>query len=59
MMTKGKSTKTVNFMTPGARVLVLGRGHMSYIENQHVFVKHIASDNGQFQRRERSQGQIF
>ena len=46
-------------MTPGARVLVLGRGHMSYIENQHVFVKHIASDNGQFQRRERSQGQIF
>ena len=27
-MTKEGSTKTVNFMTPGSRVLVLGRGHI-------------------------------
>ena len=26
---------------------------------QDVFVKHIAPDNGQFQRRQRSQGEIF
>ena len=29
MMTKEGSTKIVNFMTPGAWVLVLGRGHIS------------------------------
>ena len=28
-------------------------------EKQDVFVKHNAPDNGQFQRRPRSQGQIF
>ena len=30
MMTKEGSTKIVNFMTPGAGVLVLGRGHISH-----------------------------
>ena len=34
MMTKEASTKIVNFMTPVARVLVLGRGH---IVNMHYF----------------------
>ena len=29
------------------------------IYKQDVFVKHNAPDNGQFQRRQRSQGQIF
>ena len=29
MMTKGESTKVVNFMIPGAGVLMLGRGHIS------------------------------
>ena len=29
-MTKEGSTKTVNFMTPWAGVLVLGRGHISH-----------------------------
>ena len=31
MMAKEGSTKIVNFMTPGAGVLVLGRGHISHI----------------------------
>ena len=31
MMTKEGSTKIVNFMTPGAGVLVLGHGHISHI----------------------------
>ena len=31
MMTKEESTKIVNFMTPGAGVLVLGCGHILYI----------------------------
>ena len=30
MMTKKGSTKTVNLMTPGAGVLMLGRGHISH-----------------------------
>ena len=30
MMTKEGSTKIVNFMTPGAGVLTLGRGHKSH-----------------------------
>ena len=30
MMTKEGSTKIVNFMTPGAGVLVLGCGHISH-----------------------------
>ena len=35
MMTKEGFIKIVNFMTPGARVLVLERGHMSHIVNMH------------------------
>ena len=35
MMTKEGSTKIVNFMIPGAGVLVLGRGHISYIVKMH------------------------
>ena len=31
MMTTERSTKIVNFMTPGAGVLVLGHGHIIYI----------------------------
>ena len=30
MMTKEGCTKFLNFMTPGAGVLVLGRGHISH-----------------------------
>ena len=33
MMNKEESTIIVTFMTPGAAVLVLGYGHMSYNEN--------------------------
>ena len=33
MMTMEGSTKIVTFMTPGAGVLVLERGHMTYSEN--------------------------
>ena len=35
MMTKEGSPNFVNFMTPGAGVLVLGRGHMSHIGKMH------------------------
>ena len=42
MMTKEGSTKTVNFMTPGAGVLVFGRGHVSYSENA-LFLKKSSS----------------
>ena len=41
MMTKEGSTKIVNFMTPGAGVLVLGRGHISHIEKMHYFFKNL------------------
>ena len=37
MMTKEWSTKIVNVMTPGAGVLVQGRGHISYIVTMHLF----------------------
>ena len=30
MMTKEESTKIVNFMTPGAGVLMIGRGHKNH-----------------------------
>ena len=33
MMTKEVSTEIVIFMTPGAEVIVLGCGHISYSEN--------------------------
>ena len=35
MMTKEGPTKIVNFMTPRARVLVLGHGHISNMVNMH------------------------
>ena len=35
MMTKEGSTKIVNFMTPGAGILMLGRDHISYILNMY------------------------
>ena len=37
MMTKEGFTKIINFMTPGAGVLVLGRGHISHIVKLHYF----------------------
>ena len=37
MMTKERSTKIINFMTPGAGVLVLGCGHISHIVKLHYF----------------------
>ena len=40
-MTKEGSTKIVNFMTPGAGVLVLGRGHISHIMKMHYFFKNL------------------
>ena len=41
MMTKEGSTKIVNFITPGAGVIVLGRGHKSYIVKNIIFSKYI------------------
>ena len=41
MMTQEGSTKIMNFMTPGAEVLVLGRGHLSCIVKMHYFFKNI------------------
>ena len=37
MMTKEGSTKIVNIMTPGAGVLVQGRGHLSHKLKMHYF----------------------
>ena len=42
-MTKKGSTKIVNFMTPGAGVLALGRGHISHIMTIHYFFKNLLS----------------
>ena len=41
MMTREGSTKIVNFMTPGAGVLVLGRSHISHIVKMHYFFKNL------------------
>ena len=41
MMTKEGSTKIVNFMTSGAGVLVLGRGHISHIVKMHYFFQNL------------------
>ena len=41
MMTKEGSTKIVNFMTPGAGVLVLGHGHISHIVKMHYSYKNL------------------
>ena len=37
----------------------ISRKWNEFLTKQDVFVKHNAPDNGQFQRRPRSQGQIF
>ena len=41
VMTKEGSTKIVNFMTPRAGVLALGRGHISHILKMHYFFKNL------------------
>ena len=41
MITKEWSTKIVNFMTPGAGVLVLGCGYISHIVKMHNFFKNL------------------
>ena len=41
MMTKEQSTKIVNFMTPRAGVLVLGRGLISHKVKMHFFFKNL------------------
>ena len=41
MMTKERSTKIVNFMTPWAGVLALGCGHISHIVKIHYFFKNL------------------
>ena len=43
IMTKEGSTKIVNFMIPGAGVLVLGRGHISHLVKMHCFFKKSSS----------------
>ena len=39
MMTEEGSTKKVDFMTPGVGVLVLRRGHISFIVKMRHFLK--------------------
>ena len=41
-MTKERSTKIVNFMTPEAGVLVQERGHISHIVKMHYFFKNLS-----------------
>ena len=41
MMTKEGSTKTINFMTPWAGVLVQGCGHISHIVKMHYFFNNL------------------
>ena len=41
MVTKEGSTKIVNFMTPGAGILVKERGHRSHIVKLHYFFKNL------------------
>ena len=41
MITKEGSTKILTFMTPGARVHVLGCGHISHIMYMHYFYKNL------------------
>ena len=45
MMTKEGSTKTLNFMTPGAGVLVQGCGHKSHKVKMHYFLLHKKSSS--------------
>ena len=41
MMIKEGSTKIVNFITPRAGVLVLGRDHISHVVKMHYFFKNL------------------
>ena len=41
MMTEERSTKIVNFMTPGVGVLVLRCGHISYIVRINYFYENL------------------
>ena len=41
MMTKIRSTKIVNFMTPGAGAFLLGCGHLSHIVKMHYIFKNL------------------
>ena len=41
IMAQEGSTKGVNLMTPGAGVLVQGRGHISHIVKMHYFFKNL------------------
>ena len=41
MMNKEGSTKFINFMTPGAGVLVLGCGHISHKMKMHYLFKNL------------------
>ena len=41
MLIKEGSTKIVNFINPGTRVLVLGRGHISHVVKMHFFRERI------------------
>ena len=41
MITKEGSIKIINFMTPGAGVLVLGHGIISHIRKMHYFFKNL------------------
>ena len=41
LITKERSTKNINFMSPGAGVLVLGCGHLSHIVKMHYFFKNL------------------
>ena len=38
MMTKEGSTQIVHFMTPGAGILMLGRGHISHMVNMYYLL---------------------
>ena len=41
MISKEESTNIVNFMTSGAVILVIGRGHISHIVKLHYFFKNL------------------
>ena len=40
-ISRGSRPEIVNFMTPGAGVLALGRGHISHIVKMHYFFKNL------------------
>ena len=46
-MTREGSIRIVNFMTLGAGVLVLGRGHISFIVKMHYFLKNLLYSGAQ------------